>query len=156
MCCVQVGATPHNNFEILSARLCQRCCQRPAYARVLQAVAFSALRQQREGRGHENTFYELALQNPGVVAWYCTLKLEMCVHLAKEIITRTLQSDIVPGRQEAMARLEAELQQKLGLEVSVSDLPDLQYYGYVDVFYASLEWSVGGLIHTHIAFWIVG
>ncbi len=67
-----------------------------------------------------------------------------------------LQSDVVPGRDEAMARLEAELQQKLGLEVSVADLPDFQYYGYVDDFYASLEWSAGGLIHTHIAFWIVG
>ena len=40
--------------------------------------------------------------------------------------------------------------------MSVSDLPDLQYYGYVDDFYASLEWSAGGLIHTHIALWIVG
>ena len=52
--------------------------------------------------------------------------------------------------------LAAELQQKLGLEVSIDDLPDLQNYGYVDDFYASLEWSAGGLIHTHIAFWIVG
>ena len=67
-----------------------------------------------------------------------------------------LQSDIVPGREDAMAQLGAELQQKLGLEVLVDDLPDLQYYGYVDDFNASLEWSAGGLIHTHIAFWIVG
>ena len=104
----------------------------------------------------KKTFYELALHNPGVVAWYCTLKLEMAVHLAKEIITRMLQEDIVPGKEDAMARLGAELQQKLGLEVSVDDLPDMQYYGYVDDFYASLEWSAGGLIHTHIAFWIVG
>ena len=35
----------------------------------------------------KKTFYELALQNPGVVTWYCTLKLEMAVHLANEIIT---------------------------------------------------------------------
>ena len=55
-----------------------------------------------------------------------------------------------------MALLNAELQQKLGLEASFDDLPDLRYYGCVDDFYASLEWSAGGLIHTHIAFWIVG
>ena len=79
----------------------------------------------------------------------------MAVHLAKEIITNMLQSDVVPGRQEAMTCLESALQQKLGLHVSVSDLPDLQYYGYVDDFYATLEWSAGGLIHTHIALWIV-
>ena len=67
-----------------------------------------------------------------------------------------LQGDIVPGKEDAMARLGAELQEKLGSEVLVKDLPDLQYYGHVDDFYASLEWSAGGLIHTHIAFWIVG
>ncbi len=104
----------------------------------------------------KKVFYELSLQNPGVVAWCCTLKLEMAVHLAKEIITQMLQSDVVPGRQEAMTCLESALQEKLGLHVSVSDLPDLQYYGYVDDFYATLEWSAGGLIHTHIALWIVG
>ena len=37
-----------------------------------------------------------------------------------------------------------------GRHVSVSDLPDLQYYGYVDDFYATLEWSAGGIIHTHM------
>ena len=40
--------------------------------------------------------------------------------------------------------------------MSLDDLLDLQYYGYVDDIYASLEWSAGGLIHTHSAFWIVG
>ena len=90
------------------------------------------------------------------MAWYCILKLEMAFHLAKGIITRILQCDVVPGRDGAMSLLAAELQQKLGLEVSIDDLPDLQNYGYVDDFYASLEWSAGGLIHSHIAFWIVG
>ena len=52
--------------------------------------------------------------------------------------------------------LAAELQQTLGLEVSIQDLPDLQNYGYVDDCYASLEWSAGRFILTHIAFWIVG
>ncbi len=45
----------------VSARLCQRCRQRPAYARVLRAVAFSARRQQREGRGHEKNFLRTGL-----------------------------------------------------------------------------------------------
>ena len=34
--------------------------------------------------------YELSLQNSGVVAWCCTLKLEMAVHLAKEIFTNNV------------------------------------------------------------------
>jgi hypothetical protein len=80
----------------------------------------------------------------------------MMVHLAKEIITEMLQSSTVPGKQEAIAILEEELRQKVGIEVCVEDLPDLQQYGRVDDFYASLEWSAGGLVHVHIAYWIVG
>ena len=104
----------------------------------------------------KKTYYELALHNPGTVAWYCSLKLEMMVHLAKEIITEMLQSSTVPGMQEGIAILEEELRQKVGIEVCVEDLPDLQQYGRVDDFYASLEWSAGGLVHVHIAYWIVG
>ena len=104
----------------------------------------------------KKSFYCLSLQNPGVVAWYCALKLEMAVHLAKEVITRMLQSDIVPGRAEAMTILGKELQHKLDVDISVEDLPDLEYYGCVDDFYASLEWSAGGLVHVHMALWIVG
>ena len=36
------------------------------------------------------------------------------------------------------------------------DLPDLEQYGKVTDYYASLEWSAGGLVHAHIALWIVG
>ena len=94
-----------------------------------------------EARGRRRctkAFYELALQIPGVVAWYCTLKLEMAVRLAQEIITPMLQSDIVPGRHEATAILRAELQ-RLGLEVSFDYLPDLRNYGCAIYLYASLE-----------------
>ena len=38
----------------------------------------------------------------------------------------------------------------------VEDMPDLVHYGVVDDHYASFEWSEGGMIHAHIAFWIVG
>ena len=62
-----------------------------------------------------------------MVAWYCALKLEMAVHLAKEVITRMLQSDIVPGRAEAKTILGKELLHKLDVDISVEDLPDLEY-----------------------------
>ena len=35
-------------------------------------------------------------------------------------------------------------------------LPDLLYIGRMDDFDASFEWSPGGLVHVHIAFWMVG
>ena len=63
---------------------------------------------------------------------------------------------VVPGHDEAMEMLASQLREKLGVDISVDDLPDLRNYGVVDDFYASLEWSGGGLIHTHIALWIVG
>ena len=53
----------------------------------------------------KKAYYMLALQNPSVVAWYCALKLEMAVHLVQELVTRMLQSDVVPGRGQAMELL---------------------------------------------------
>ena len=140
-----MGAKAHNNTEIVS------------HAREY----YEQWRSLPEGSGErelamKKVFYDVALQNPGAVAWYCALKLEMAVHLAQEIIAQMLQSDTVLGREEAMATLSAQLQEKLGVDVSVEDLPDLQYYGCVDDFYATMEWSSRGLLHTHIAFWIVG
>ena len=44
----------------------------------------------------KKAYYLLAVQNPGIVAWYCALKLEIAVHLLQQLITRMLQSDIVP------------------------------------------------------------
>ena len=37
-----------------------------------------------------------------------------------------------------------------------ADSRGVEQYGRVDDFYASLEWSAGGLVHVHIAYWIVG
>jgi hypothetical protein len=48
------------------------------------------------------------------------------------------------------------LRAKVGPGIAVEDLPDLQCLGVVDDFYASFEWSDGGLVHVHIALWIVG
>ncbi len=38
----------------------------------------------------------------------------------------------------------------------MEDIPELQHLGYVDDYYASFEWSDGGLFHAHMAFWVVG
>jgi hypothetical protein len=87
----------------------------------------------------KKAYYQMALRNPGFVAWCCALKLEMAVRLVQDIIARVLRSDIVPGRDKAVELLAHELQQRLGVDVSVEDLPDLKYYGVADDFYASLE-----------------
>ena len=36
-------------------------------------------------------FYELAVANPGAVAWYCGLKLEMAIGLVRAVLTKTTQ-----------------------------------------------------------------
>ena len=104
----------------------------------------------------KKTFYELAVANPGVVSWYCALKLEMAVHLTKNLLTQQMHSEDVPGLEAAKQRLLSSLRERLGHDVDLDSLPDLKFMGQVDDFYASFEWSNGGMIHAHMAFWIVG
>ena len=104
----------------------------------------------------KRAYYELAMQNPGAVAWYCALKLEMAVALTKALLTEQMRSEEVPGREDAEAKLAQELQSRVGVEILVEGVPDLLHYGIVDDYYASFEWSEGEMIHAHIAFWIVG
>ena len=83
------------------------------------------------------------MHNPGAVAWYCALKLEMAVELTKALLTAQLRSDVVPGRATAQAKLAEELSKRMGVDVLDDDIPDLQHYGRVDDHYASFEWSEG-------------
>ena len=38
----------------------------------------------------------------------------------------------------------------------MDEAPDLQFFGRVDDYHATFEWSEGGMIHAHMAFWVVG
>ena len=71
-------------------------------------------------------------------------------------MTEQLQSDDAPGRGDAKQKIEAELRSRMGLDICVGDLPDLQYFGKVDDSYTTFEWSEGGIIHAHMAVWVVG
>ena len=104
----------------------------------------------------KKAFYELAVINPGAVSWYCSLKLEIAVHLTKVLLTQQMQSPIVPGLDAVKARIESDLRAKLAVDVRFENIPDLAHLGFVDAFYASFEWSSGGMLHAHMAFWIVG
>ena len=74
----------------------------------------------------KKAYYELAVQNPGAVAWYCGLKLEMAVALTKALLTEQMRSAEVPGLEEAKAKLKEELCSRLGLDVDVEEIPDLE------------------------------
>ena len=102
------------------------------------------------------SYYELAVQNPGAVAWYCALKLEMAVALTKALLTEQMRSPEIPGLETAKAKLAEELRSRLGEEIDVDEIPDLRLFGHVDDEYVSFEWSSGGMLHAHMAFWIVG
>ena len=80
----------------------------------------------------------------------------MAVLLVKQILTDAMQSPSVPGLADIKARMEAELERKLGETIDVDELPDLLHMGRVNDFYASFEWSDGGILHAHICFWVVG
>ena len=100
----------------------------------------------------KRAYCELAVQNPGAVAWYCALKLEMAVALTKALLTEQMRSEEVPGREDAKAKLAEEPSTRMGMEMLVDDVPDLLYYGHVDDHYVSFEWCDGGMIRAHIAF----
>ena len=99
-------------------------------------------------------FYRLAHANPGVVAWYCALKLEMGVALTRNLLSRQLQASAVPGKQEALElnrKVRAEAAVRTGLAEEDFLLDDVQLeadYGRVDESYATFEWSAGGMVHV--------
>ena len=104
-------------------------------------------------------FYKLAVANPGAVTWYCALKLEMSVYLVMALLTRQLQGDCVPGRTACMETLQQTMDDELrgrgGDGIQVVEL-DCLGWGRVDDFWSSFEWSAGGMVHGHIAYWIKG
>ena len=113
--------------------------------------------EQEEAR--RSAFYRAALRNPGPVSWYCALRLEMTVKLAMALLGRALHGEHVPGKAEAAQRLQTELARALGgsaqrISVEPAELPE--EWGRVDDFWATFEWSAGGMVHVHVAYWIVG
>ena len=113
---------------------------------------------QERNMAMRQAFYQLSVANPACVQWYCALKLEMALHLLVDVITRQLQSSDVPGLEQSKERVRANLEKKMGVPVAVTDMsfPDLKHFGQVDDYWLSYEWSDGGIIHAHIALWIVG
>ena len=99
-------------------------------------------------------FYELALANPGAVAWYCGLKLEMAIGLLQAVLTKVTQDSDTPGLSEISSRVAEHIRQHAGVSCDVD--VDVEELGRVDDYYASIEWSAGGLVHAHIAIWMVG
>ena len=104
----------------------------------------------------KKAYFDFAVRNPGAVAWYCGLELEMAVALTKALLTEQMRSAEVPGLEDAKATLKEELRCRLGVDVDVEEIPDLAKFGHVDDVYASFEWSSGGLVHVHMALWVVG
>ena len=107
-------------------------------------------------RHEQQTFYQLVVANPGAVAWYCGLKLEMAVHLVMNVLTEAMQDASAPGLQHVKARMTEHPHSHVGPHIDVGEVPELEHIGAVDDFYASFEWSDGGMVHVHIALWIAG
>ena len=101
-------------------------------------------------------FYKLSVTNPAAVAWYCSLKLEVAVHLVQRLLTDIMQSESIPGLAAVKEKLKAELCKNIGEDVEIDELLDLLFLGSMEDFWATFEWSPGGMLHAHIAFWMVG
>ena len=70
----------------------------------------------------QQAFYTAASRNPGVVAWYCAVRLEMAVKLTVALLGRALAGDVVPGEEETIARFQTELRHSLGDSTAVVDI----------------------------------
>ena len=80
----------------------------------------------------------------------------MAVYLVMNVLTEALQDPSTPGLDNVKARMTQHLHGIVGPNIDVEKMPDIQHVGAVDDFYASFEWSEGGLVHDRIAVWIVG
>ena len=73
----------------------------------------------------KKTYYQLSVRDPGAVAWYCAVKLEMATALTAALLTEQLQSDGVPGLGDAQEKMQAELGSRMGVDISVGGHPRL-------------------------------
>ena len=80
----------------------------------------------------------------------------MATALLVALLTEQLQSDDVPGRGDAQQKIDAQLRSRMGCDISVADILELRHFGQVDDSYTTFEWSEGGIIHVHMALWVVG
>ena len=99
-------------------------------------------------------YYRLAHDNPGAVAWYCGLKLEMGVALTRRLLTLQMQSSKVPHKDQVVQMWRDSF--GLDVEYDATFEQVLLDCGRVDDSWTTFEWSAGGLVHVHVALWIVG
>ena len=128
--------------------------------RVEERERYAAWRTMPDGPGKEkarrSAYYNAAVSNPGVVSWYCAARLEATVKLACAVIGRQVQSEFVPGATTSREAIRQELAACLGEDVDKDSIATEGNFGEVDDYYATFEWSAGGMVHVHVSFWIVG
>ena len=96
------------------------------------------------------TYYELVARSPGVVAWYCGLKLELAVALTKVLLIEQMRSAKVPGFVDAEAKLAEELRSRLGVDLDVDEIPDLAKFKHADYEYAPFERNARWRVCVHM------
>ena len=75
-------------------------------------LAWKQIEEQSEREvSKREAYYKLALRNPGVVSWFCALKLETLVHLTSHVVSRNIGGDVIPGKLQAMSALQQELEE---------------------------------------------
>ena len=75
------------------------------------------------------TACQLVVTGPGAVAWRCAAKLDVAAAAGVALLVEQLQSGGVPGRGGARKTTMAEMGSRMGLDISVADIPDLRHSG---------------------------
>ena len=102
-------------------------------------------------------YWEAGTENPGVVAWYSAWRLEAEVTTSLQVMKDVISSPAVPD----IARAQHAVEKRLAAQVGEDAVENLQLqlpsdWGAIDDYWATFEWSEGGLIHVRLSLWIVG
>ena len=99
-------------------------------------------------------YWEAATENPAVVSWYSAWRLEATLKTIMQSLTVAMQK--LDRAEECKSCIRKQLRQCLGVRDAELVLHEPTNWGEIDDYWATYEWSEGGLIHLHIAFWVVG
>ena len=109
--------------------------------------------EERE-KARKTCYWEAATENPAVVSWYCAWRLEATLKTIMQSLTVAMQK--LDRVQECKTCIREQLRKCLGVQDAELLLSEPTNWGEIDDYWATYEWSEGGLIHLHIAFWVVG
>ena len=110
---------------------------------------------QREN-ARKSCYWKAAVDNPAIVSWYSAWRLEAQLKTIIASMNKAIQSKEIPNLDLAKSVLKRQMAESLGTGDVRFEIHQPENWGTIDDYWATYEWSEGGLIHLHIGLWMVG